>query len=903
MTQELDASRQLVRMLVHRGLVSESEAAAFLDDLEAKAAAGETTLPAVDELLASRGGNLKRFGPYVIQAELGRGASAVVYRAHHVSLDRPVALKVLLETTNAGLAERFRREAVAEARLRHPNVVGVHDAGTVDGRPYIAMELVEGRTLAEVLATRQMTLRQKVELVAKAADGLAHAHTHGIVHRDVKPTNIIVDTHGEPRIADFGLAHLAGAGTLTRAGVAIGTPMYMSPEHVRGEGVAERSDVWGLGVTLYEVMTAHPPFAGATIEDIFARILMSDPEPPRTLNPAISRDLETICLKALEKDASRRYATAAQMATDLRRWLEGAPIAARPPSTIERVSRGVRRRPAVVVAVAAVLVLAIAGAIVVWRWPRDPAASPPPVADRLPEAMAAIERGRGALEEAVRATYVRPLDVAGMRERLAKAHAAFEQALAAAPRLATAHFLMGRVWELEGWWDRAEASWREALAIDPSLAAARYQLARMRVVEYFLLRCGAESERGRPPTAAVAEEAASELEKSAEDDVQRAVARLLLAQVRDPATFDAVAAPALRELQGRTGAEDLFWVAAMGVPEANRAKLLDAAIQRRPGHAAALFLRASLRARGESKAALADYDQAIAIHPRFFFAYVNRASLREPPEALEDLAKAMELRPDHPVPYNNRGDVHKAQRREREAIADFERAVALDPSYVRAWVNLAEVHADAGDFDAAMKVAERAIAARPGGARLLTVRGRIRMLKGDLAGARADHDAAIDADPRLAEAWNNRGSVRQQQKDYAGAIADLTRAIELLPDGAGAWFNRGVAKHFSGDPAAALADYDKAIELNPGYVNALFKRGVARQDLKDAEGALAAYDRVLQLRPKHYEALYNRAGVKRQKGDRPGALDDYRRALEAAPKDWPYRERTEERIRALERGA
>ncbi len=647
------------------------------------------------------------------------------------------------------------------------------------------------------------------------------------------------------------------------------------------------------------------PFAGSTLEDIFARILMNEPPPPRSLNPAISRDLETICLKALEKDPLRRYATAARMASDLRRWLEGAPITARPPSTIERVSRSVQRRPAVTVAAAAFIVLAAAGAVVVWRWPRrpEPATPPAPVADRLPDAMAAIERGRGALEEAVRATYVRPLDVAGMRERLAKARSAFTEALEAAPRLATAHFLMGRVWELDGWWDRAEACWREALEIDPSLAAARYQLARMRVVEYFLLRCGAESERGRPPTAAVAEEAAAELEKSAEDDVQRAVAKLLQAQVREPGTFDTVAAPLLKELAGRTGAEDLFWVAAMGVPEASRAKLLDAAIQRRPGHAPALFLRASLRARAESKAALADYDNAIAIHPRFFFAYVNRASLREPEAAMEDLAKAIELRPDHPVPYNNRGDLLKAQRREREAIADFERAVALDPSYVRAWVNLAEVHVEAGDFESAMKVADRAVAARPGGGRLLTVRGRIKMLKGDLAGARADHDAAIDADPQLAEAWNNRGSTRQAQKDYAGAIADLTRAIELQPDGAGAWYNRGVAKHFSGDPAAALADYDKAIELNPSYVNALFKRGVAKQDLKDGEGALAAYDRVIQLRPKHYEALYNRAGVKRQKGDRPGALDDYRRALEAAPKDWPYRERTEERIRALERGA
>jgi tRNA A-37 threonylcarbamoyl transferase component Bud32 len=303
---------------------------------------------------------------YEVQARLGEGATAVVYRAWDRDLRRPVALKILRES--AGFSEigrqRFRREAQAAAGLSHPNVITVHDAGESEGRLYLVMEIVEGKPLSEIFRDPALPLKERVRLIERAARGIAAAHEKGIVHRDLKPQNILVAAGGEPKVADFGLAHMVDSTTaLTRTGTTLGTPLYMSPEQVEGKAkeISPRSDVWALGAILYEALFGAPPFLGETHLEIYEKIARGEPPPPKA-GQSIPRDLETIALKALEKPPARRYPTAREFADDLRRSLDGETVAARrsPPW----VKLWGRHRRALIL-VGAVLLAAVAGVVVV----------------------------------------------------------------------------------------------------------------------------------------------------------------------------------------------------------------------------------------------------------------------------------------------------------------------------------------------------------------------------------------------------------------------------------------------------------------------------------------------------------------------------------------------------------
>jgi formylglycine-generating enzyme required for sulfatase activity len=334
----------------------------------------------------------QRIDRFDVLRELGRGGSSIVWLARDPSLDRLVALKVLALTPSRESLERFRREAQALARLRHANVAAVHDVGqTSDGQPWLAMEYVDGTSLAALIS--RLVGRDPRDLgaadlasggvegsaswvtgivrwLAKVADALQSAHAAGLVHRDVKPANILIDRCGEPYLVDFGLARGADAHTVTRTGVAAGTPLYMAPEQVsQGRGaIGPRSDVYALGVTLYHALTLRAPFSGETTEQVFDQICREDPVAPRRLNPAVSEDLEVVILKAMEKDPAQRYASAAAMREDLESLLALRPIKARPPGQLERTRKWARRNPKAAAAVAmAVVVLAGTWAWRVWQ--------------------------------------------------------------------------------------------------------------------------------------------------------------------------------------------------------------------------------------------------------------------------------------------------------------------------------------------------------------------------------------------------------------------------------------------------------------------------------------------------------------------------------------------------------
>jgi len=318
---------------------------------------------------------LMDFGDYELLEEIGRGGQGVVYRARQKSLNRTVALKVIglgQWATQAHL-KRFRREAEAAANLDHPCIVPIYEVGEREGSCYFSMKFIDGGQLDEVARRTPISIRNAAELIAKLARTVHYAHEHGILHRDIKPGNILLDAKGEPHLTDFGLARLLETkSTVTHTMDVLGTPSYMAPEQASGHnpataGLTSATDVYGLGAVFYQLLTGHPPFAGGTTYETVRLVLETEPRQPRLWNPKIDRELSTICLKCLEKDPKRRYSSALALAEDLEHWLKHEPIRAKRSGFFTHARKWVRRNPSTTVLVMLLIVLAMGLSVTLWN--------------------------------------------------------------------------------------------------------------------------------------------------------------------------------------------------------------------------------------------------------------------------------------------------------------------------------------------------------------------------------------------------------------------------------------------------------------------------------------------------------------------------------------------------------
>jgi tetratricopeptide (TPR) repeat protein len=383
----------------------------------------------------------RQLGRFTLLQVLGQGAFGTVYKARDSSLDRVVALKL----PRAGnlppggpQRDRFLREARSAAQLRHPSIVSVHEVGEHDGQPFLVSDFIDGVTLADLLSAKRPTPAEAARLCADVAEALHFAHERGVVHRDVKPSNVMVGPDGRPLVMDFGMAKRdAGEATMTLEGQVLGTPAYMAPEQARGEAhaVDGRADVYSVGVVLYQLLTGELPFRG-TVRMLLHQVLYDEPKPPRKLNDAVPRDLETVCLKAMAKEPARRYQTAGALAEDLRRFLDGRPVLARPLGPVERGRRWALRNKALAAMTVAAVVCLVGGAAAATAFAVRAGQKADEARDALARANEATGQAQAALAEAT---------AAGGREREARLSAEDSGRRAAEQRdLAKARFRLAR---------------------------------------------------------------------------------------------------------------------------------------------------------------------------------------------------------------------------------------------------------------------------------------------------------------------------------------------------------------------------------------------------------------------------------------------------------------------------
>jgi serine/threonine protein kinase/Flp pilus assembly protein TadD len=881
-------------------------------------------------------GEAGTLGDFRVLREIGRGGMGVVYEAEQLSLGRRVALKVLPlgATLDPRHLLRFQNEARAAASLHHEHIVPIHAVGCAGGVHFFAMQLIDGQTLAA--AVRELRRRHGKEPAAspetrgaaptdtlqgglsgersitspgyfrtvarlgiEAAEALEHAHQLGIVHRDIKPSNLLLDGRGKLWVTDFGLARLPGDPGLTQTGDLVGTLRYMSPEQARARGgiVDHRTDVYSLGATLYELLTLEPVFAGQDRQELLRQIALEEPRPPRRLNRAIPAELETIVLKALEKDPHDRYATARELAEDLRRFLEDRPIRARRPSWGKVVAKWARRHRAVVWAAAAVLLVTAVLGGGAWLWWGQKRATAEGEArealreatrlqqqEKWAEALSAVRRAQGVL----RGIGANP----GLRKQADELGKDLEMA-----RRQEEAQLQQAAGEKDGYFDFAasNAAYGKAFRwygldlehLDPREAGERLRSLSIRVQlgaaldDWAILRFNLKI-RGWMKLVAVARAADPDplrnrlrdaMEGKQPRDLKKLIASYRADQVK-PAT-----AVLLAKLYTWT-------------PSAKHAVVVLRKVrQRYPGDfwvnhmLGFLFLKMGPPHREE---AVRYFTAAVALRPDSPGSHLNLGNalnkMGRLDEAIDACRTAIRLKPDYSGPHNVLGAALYKQGKVSAAEREFRRAIALDPKYAPVHDNLGGVLLLQGKRRKAVRAFRRAIALDPRYPWAHNNLGSALYQEGKISEAVTEYRRAIALDPRLAQVHYNLGIALNAQSKFAEAVTAYRRAIALDPKSASTHYNLGNALKAQNKLEEAVREYRKAIALNPKDADAHINLGLALYKQGKVPAAASEFFRATQLNPRDAIAHNNLGWALFKQGKKAEAVLAYRRAIFLDPK-------------------
>lgn len=817
------------------------------------------------------------FGRYVLKEKIGEGAQAFVVKAFDEQLGRAVALKILKNSGLDSSLQRFQREAQAMARLKHPHIVPVYDIGMEQGWMYFSIDLISGGPLSRVFEDPAVPLTTRLAILEKVARACHHAHAHGVVHRDLKPQNILVDASLEPFITDFGIARITiDQERFTHTGAVLGTAEYMSPEHIAGkpERVTAQSDIFSLGAMIYEAATGRLPFSGESMMDVFRSIERTDPPRPRSVRPDVPADVEAVILKALEKDPLRRYATAADLADDLARCVQGRPVRATRWSPLSTLLRRARRHAVGLVAgtVAACLVAGAAAFVVGERLEES----------RREERLRQLDPIRRQFEEASRLRG--PTGPETAREIALTAVPTLEQFLKEDPRLTYGRILLSQAHEFAGHGDLALQEIDRAVHEAPDSIEALTARARLNLRRY----C-----RRRDPTEPESAESAA---------IRRLIESDLARLPPSPSTFDRlVIEGALKTLSGAPDRgsdllkqalavhrlDTLIWhflalahflqdrheeaereiTEALNLSQAGSEHwLLRGAIRLELGkHSDAISdlnmseklagpradssiftLRGNAyQASGDYPAALRDHDRAIEMAPTSKH-YSNRGNTRHflsrLSEALEDFARAIELEPGFSLAYSNRASVYCTQGRFQEAIADCDRSIKLDAANFRAYINRGAALVQLKRPEEALTDLNRAIELRPGVAVPYYQRGLALELLNRAGDAVMEYDRAIELDSKFALALYRRAVLHGRAGRHAQALLDSTRVIELGSQDFLIFLIRALAHANLGMPEDALKDFARSIQMEPRRWESVHARGMflfAMERDKEARADLA----------------------------------------------------------------